>query len=79
MNAFTLLDIEGASKGEVKPRQPNVAVEMTKSCWIILEWDEVFARYEILLLGTAVMLYNKSVNNLYTLFIRRIKCISELC
>ena len=43
MDAFTLLDIEGTSNGEIKPRMPSVAVEITRVCRLTLEWDEMFA------------------------------------
>ena len=47
IDAFTLLDIEGAKNSEMKPRVPNVAVEITRGCRITLEWDEKYARYVI--------------------------------
>ena len=49
MSAFTLLENEGASSSEIKPRVPNVVGEITKSSWLTLDWDEMFARYVILL------------------------------
>ena len=30
LDGFTLLDIEGTSNGEMKPRAPSVAVEITR-------------------------------------------------
>ena len=45
LEAFTLLNIEGANNGKRKPRAPNVAVEITVGCLLALEWDEMFARY----------------------------------
>ena len=45
MDAFTLLDIEGTSNGEMKSRVPNGAIEITRGCRLTLEWDEMFARY----------------------------------
>jgi hypothetical protein len=47
MDAFTLLDIEGVSNGEMKPRVPNVFVEITTGCRLTLELDEMFVRYLI--------------------------------
>jgi len=47
MDAFTLLDIEGAINGNMKPRVPNVEVEITRGCRITLEWDQTFERYVI--------------------------------
>ena len=38
------MDIEGANNGEKKPRVPNITIEITKDCWLILEWDGMFAR-----------------------------------
>ena len=37
MDGFTLLDIEGANNGEIKPRDPNAAVEITRGCGLTLE------------------------------------------
>ena len=45
MGGFTLLDIEGAINGEIKPRVPNVAVEIPRGCWLTLKRDEMFARF----------------------------------
>jgi hypothetical protein len=45
MNAFTLLDIEGANNIKMKPRVPNAAVEITKGCRLILEREKIFERY----------------------------------
>jgi len=48
MDAFTLLDIQGASNRETEPRGPNVVVEITRvalDCRLALEWDEMFAKY----------------------------------
>ena len=47
MDAFTLFVNDGASNGEMEPRVPNVAVEITRGYQLILEWDEVFPRYVI--------------------------------
>ena len=41
MDVFTLLDIEGTSSEEMKPRLPNVAVEITMCCRLILRLDEM--------------------------------------
>ena len=35
MDAFTVLDVEGANNGEKKPRVPNITVEITRG--LILE------------------------------------------
>jgi hypothetical protein len=43
MDAFTLLDIEGANNGEMKPRVLNAAVEITRGCRLTLEWDKMIA------------------------------------
>ena len=47
MSAFTPLEVEDASSSEMKPRAPNVAVEITRGCRLTLEQDEMFARYVI--------------------------------
>ena len=47
VDAFTLLDIGGASKGEMKSIVPNVAVEITRGFWLTAKWNEMFARYAI--------------------------------
>ena len=49
MNVFTLLEVKGAITRVMKPRSPNVAVEITRGCQITLEWDEMFGRYVVLL------------------------------
>ena len=41
MNAFTLLEVEGVSSSEIKPRAPNLALEITRGCWLTLELDEM--------------------------------------
>ena len=45
MDDSTLLDTEGTSNGEIKLREPNAAVKITRSCRINLERDEMFAQY----------------------------------
>ena len=47
MDAFTLLYIEGANNGEMKPRVPNATIEITRDCRLTLEWDEMFTCYVI--------------------------------
>ena len=47
MDAFRLLDIEGASNGKMGPIVPNVAVKITRGFRLTLEWDKMFARYTI--------------------------------
>ena len=49
MDAFTLLDIEGANNSKMKPRVPNTAVEIARGCQLTLEQpqDELFARYVV--------------------------------
>ena len=63
-DAFTLLGIEGASNGKMKPRVSNMAVEITRGCPLTLEWDEIFAQYVIPLrkfkTGRIIVLCNKS-------------------
>ena len=43
MDDYTLLDIEGASFRDMKPRVSDLAVEITRGCQLAPEWDEVFA------------------------------------
>ena len=45
MDVFTLLAIEGARNGEMTPRVPNIAVEITRDYRLTLEWDKIFAIY----------------------------------
>ena len=49
MDALTLLDIERATNVEMKPRVPNITVELTRGYRLALKWDEMFARYVITL------------------------------
>ena len=42
-----LFDIEGANNGEMEPRVPKPAVEITKVSRITLEWEEMFEGYVI--------------------------------
>ena len=44
MNTFRLLNIEGASSGYMKPRVPNVEVEIKRGCSITLEWNEMLGK-----------------------------------
>ena len=44
MDDSTLLDIEGGSNGEMKPRVPNGGVEITRSYRLTLDCDHMFAR-----------------------------------
>ena len=43
------MKIEGVSSSEMKPRVPNEAVGITRDSRLTLEWDEMLARYAILL------------------------------
>ena len=47
VDAFRLLEPESTSDGEIKPRVPNVAVEITRGYRLTLEWDDIFTRYII--------------------------------
>ena len=47
MDDFTLFDTEGARNDETRARVPIVAVEITWSCWLTQEWEEMFAWHVI--------------------------------
>ena len=40
MDAFAQLEVEGASSDEIKPRVPNIAVEIARGCRLTFDWDE---------------------------------------
>ena len=70
MEAFILLELEGTTNGSMKPRIPNVAVEITRGLWLALVWDEMFAKIchiiEPIKVGRTVMFCSKSEYNVYT-------------
>ena len=45
MDAFTLLELDGASNSEMRPRVLNFAVENTRGCCLTDEWNKMIARY----------------------------------
>ena len=47
MDAFTLLDIEGANNDEMKPTVPITAVEIIRDSRLTLKWDKMFAQHII--------------------------------
>ena len=80
VDAFTLLDIDGTNNCEMKHWVPNATVEITRSCQLTLEWDEMFARCYIInqiQVRRTVLLRSRGEYNAYTKITRRIKCISE--
>ena len=81
MDAYTVLDIEGARNGEMKPRVSNVALEITRGCRLTLEWDEMFARYVISLSTFKLEEHMFCGKNEYNAFInikRLIKPVSKI-
>ena len=42
IDVFTLLYIEGANHGEIKPRVPNIAVEITRGYQPTLQEDKIW-------------------------------------
>ena len=47
MSALTLFKVEGASRSEMKPRVPKIAVDITIGCLLTVEGEKMFARYVI--------------------------------
>ena len=78
MDTFTLLVIEGAINGKMKPKMPNLAVEITRGCR--LNWDEMFARniIERNQVGRTFVLCSRCEYNTYAKLTRRIISTSEI-